>query len=128
MLAPAARLAQRVLVADHQRGLYLVAKIQQRVVRIAPQHESDAALPGVPGDVRNALRQKCEVPQICIRIVRHRREEDDDRLLQRIRGFHRDIERRIVQRALRALHPVHDAATALGRCARAANSDAQIGT
>ena len=91
-LAPVVGLAQRILVADHERRLHLVAELQQRMLGIAAQHESDAALAGALGDVGNALREKCVVPQVGVRVKRHRREEDDDRLAEarwRLRRRHR---------------------------------------
>ena len=77
---------------------------------IAPQHISDTAFAGALGRVRNAFSQKSVVPQICVRIKRHRREEDDDGLSQNVGGFDGDIQCGIVEGALRPLHPVDDAA------------------
>ncbi len=57
----------------------------------------------------DAFGQERVVPQIGMRIERHRREEDDHRLFENIGGFYRDVERGIVQSTLRALHPVDDA-------------------
>ena len=49
------------------------------------------------------------MPQIRVGIKRDRREENNDRFAQRIRGVDRDIERRIIDAALGPLHPVDDA-------------------
>ena len=51
------------------------------------------------------------MPQVTVGIERDRGEEDDDRLVQRVRRLDRSIEGRIVDRALRPLHPVDDAST-----------------
>ena len=59
------------------------------MVRVAPQHVANATLAGPFGGVGNALRQKRVVPQIGMRIERHRRKENHNRLMQCIRGFDR---------------------------------------
>ena len=82
---------------------------------ISAQHKSDAAFAGALGDVGNALRQKRVMSQVGMRIKRHRRKEDDDRLSQRVGGFDRNVERWIIERALGTLHPVHDATERVGR-------------
>ena len=50
------------------------------------------------------------MPQVGVRVKRHRRKEDDDRLTKRVADFDGHVERGIVERALGALHPVNDAA------------------
>ncbi len=86
------------------------------MVGIAAQHESDVSLGECGGDVGDTLVQKTVVAQIGVRIKRDGREKDDDRLVQQVRGLNRDIECRIVDAALRALHPVDDAsAIGIGR-------------
>ena len=52
--------------------------------------------------------------QVGMRIKRHRRKEDDDRLSQRVGGFNRNVERWIIERASGTLHPVHDATERVG--------------
>ncbi len=84
---------------------------------IAPQHKANTTFARAFGDLRNALRQKCVVPQIGVGIERHRREENHHRLLQSVCRLDRHIERGIVERALGTLHPVHHA-PAVGNPAR----------
>ncbi|WP_425160594.1 hypothetical protein [Candidatus Binatus sp.] len=50
--------------------------------------------------------------QIRLRMACEQAEENDNRLRQRICRVDRRIERRIVKRALRPPHPVHDASSA----------------
>src|SRR5271157_1687699 len=105
-----AGLAHGIFIADHDRRLHLVAELQQRMLRIAPQHKSNAALTGALGDVRNSLRQKCVVPQVRVWVKRHRRKEDDNRLTEGVGNVDGCIERWVVEGALGTLHPVNDAA------------------
>lgn len=56
------------------------------------------------------------MPQIGVRIEGHGREKDHYRLMKSVGRCDRNIERRIVERALSPLHPVHHAAiTRVGR-------------
>ena len=79
------------------------------------------------GSLRNGLGEKSIVAQVGVRIERHWRKENHNWLMQRIRGLDRDVERGIIERPLRPLHPVHHAATSgIGR-AGAADGYARIG-
>ena len=124
--APVARFAHGIFVADHDRALDLVAELQKRMLRIAAQNEPDASLAGTLGNVGNTLREKCVMTQVGVRIKRYRREEDDDRLMQEIGDFDCEIERGVVECALGALHPVHDAATVAVRSALTTDGDTRI--
>ena len=93
---------------------------------ISPQDEADATLACAFGDVRDALGQKRVVPQVGVGIKRHRRKEDHHWLLQMVGHFHGDIERRVIERSLGALHPVHDAASLGVGSAGATNRDPGI--
>ncbi len=96
------------------------------MIGIAPQHVPDATLARAFSGIGNALREKRVVPQVGVRVERHRRKENHDRLMQCIRGFNRNVERGIVERALGALHPVHHAAAGwIGR-AGATDGDARV--
>ena len=125
-LAPHARLAQWILITDYQRCIHFVAKIQQRMVGVAAKREANTSLVRALLDIRYSLRKKREVPQVRMRIERHRCKENDDRLIQRIRSFDRNVERGIIERALCPLHPVHDAAIAAGGRTRPSHGDTRI--
>jgi hypothetical protein len=56
----------------------------------------------------------------------HGRKERDDRLAKEVSGFDSKVESRIIEGALRALHPVDDAGALTERLAGAANGDAGI--
>src|SRR5208283_2306344 len=96
------------------------------MVRIAAQHIADAAPAGTLGDTGNALREERVVAQVGMRVERHRREENHNRLLEGIGGLDCYVERGIVESALCSLHPVDDAAAGR-RWSGAANGDARIG-
>ena len=78
------------------------------MIGIAAQHEANAAFPGALGGLRDALCQECVMPQVRVRIERHRREEDHYRLFQTIGRLDCYVERGVVEGALGTLHPVHD--------------------
>jgi hypothetical protein len=107
---PALRLAQRVLVADDKRRLHLGEERQQAVIRRPAQHEGHAAAPQPFRQLRQPFDEKPVVPQVRALHERVQAEEHHHRLAERVGGVDRDVERGIVGRALRALHPVHDAA------------------
>ena len=113
-------LAHRVLVADHHRSLDFIAELQERVLGIASQHEANTAFAGAFSNVRNTLRQERVMSQVGVGIKRHRREENHHRLLQSVSRFYRYVESGIIQRPLRTLHPVDDAAArGIGRAVTA---------
>ena len=70
--SPSFGFAHRILIADDQCGLHFVAEPQQAVPGKAAQHESDIFPGKVGGDIGNTLDKKTVVPQIRIRIKRHR--------------------------------------------------------
>ena len=99
---------------------------QQQVIRRSAQHEPDAAPREAVGQFGQPLDEKPVVPQVGALDERVQAEEHHHRLLQRVAGLDRDVERRVVGGPLRALHPVHDAPpVGIGR-AGAAHADARI--
>src|SRR5581483_11364147 len=72
------------------------------------------------GYVRNSIRVEGVMPQVRMGIERDGSEEDNAWLVQSIGGLDRNIQRGIVQSALRALHPVDDARAVGIRCAATA--------
>ena len=72
------------------------------------EHERRAALLDRPRRLGDAVEQKRVVALVRVRIERHDAEEHDERLAEPIGGIDRRVERRIVERALRTLHPVDD--------------------
>ena len=79
------------------------------------------------GNVGNTLSEKRIVPQVGVGIERHRREENHYRLTQGVGGFNRNVERRIVECALRPLHPIDNAAAGRIGSTSAAHRDSGIG-
>ena len=73
------------------------------------------------------MRQKRVMPQVRMRIEGHRRKEDHHGLVQGVGGFNGYVKRRIIECALRALHPVHNAAAARRGLATPTNSHASFG-
>ncbi len=58
---------------------------------------------GIPS-TRNLIGRR-----LALRIEGHRREKNNNRLPERVRSLHRQIERWIIDASLGALHPVDDA-------------------
>jgi hypothetical protein len=76
----------------------------------------------------NAFRQKHKVPQVGMGIERDWGEEDNHWLLQEVRDPNRGVKCRVVEYSLRALHPVHDAASRwIGRSS-APDGHARVGS
>ena len=101
VFAPLLRLPHRVLVADHKRRIHILEQPLMRLMRSAPHHKADVALRQVLFDVRKPLLQKHVVPQVGMREVRDPREVHNQRQLQQVGHFHRDVHRMVVDSALR---------------------------
>jgi len=108
-LAPMFGLTHRVFVADDEGRPQFVAELEQAVVGIAAEDESDLALCEGGSDVGNAFGEEAIVADISVWIKGHRCEVRDDGLAQRVARLNGDVERGIVNAALRPLHPVDDA-------------------
>src|SRR5690349_3902465 len=126
LLPPAFRLPQRVLVTDDDRGAHLIDKGQQTMVRIALQDETDAATTETGGDIGQALNEKAIVPAVSTLDERVQAEEGHDRQPEFVAEAYGDVERRVVHRTLRALHPVDDAVAVRIRLTCGANGDARV--
>ena len=118
----------RVFVSDDEGGRHFVTELDQVVFGKAAENESNVALCEGGGDVGNALVEKAIMAEIGVRIERHRREVGDDGLTECVGGLHGDVERGIVDAALRTLHPVNNAQSVQVGRALAANANAGSGS
>ena len=115
-----------VLVADDERRLHVGEERQQGVIRRPAQHEADAAAFECFLQLRQPFDEKLVVPQVGALDERVQAEEDHYRLAQGVGGVDRDVQRGVVGGALRALHPVDDAApVGIGRTG-AAHANARV--
>ncbi len=115
-VAPAFGLPQRVLVADEERWPDVIEKREQPVLRIRAEHEPHAPPRETIGDVREPVGEKPVVTKIAAGHERIDPEEDHHGFAKAIARVDRDVERRVVPRALRPLHPVDDGgAIGIGR-------------
>jgi hypothetical protein len=82
------------------------------VFGISAEDKADIALVTTGGNVNDALLEESIVAQIRTRIVRHWGEEYYAGKLEIIREIDGEIESGIIERTLRALHPVDDTSSA----------------
>jgi hypothetical protein len=87
----------------------LVAELWELVIGEASEHEPNVSLLQLFGNIGNALRKKRIVPQVRAWVKGNRSKENHNRLAKFVADFNGDIERWIVERTLRTLHPVHNA-------------------
>ncbi len=124
--SPAFRFAYRILIAYHEGSLHFVAELHEAVIGITPQHKCYVTFLKRGCDVGDALNQESIRPQVSVGIKRHRREERNDRFAERVCSLDRNIQCRIVDATLGALHPVDNAcAIGIGR-PFAAHTNARI--
>ena len=79
------------------------------MIRKAAQHEANAAFLQAGRQSRDSLIEKMVVPQVSVRIEGYRSKKDDARLSECICRLHSDLKSWIIERTLRALHPVDNA-------------------
>jgi hypothetical protein len=96
------------------------------VIGIAAKNESDIALGKASSGVGDGFGEELIVAPVRVRVERNRRKENDDGLSENVRGFDCEIQGRIVEGALRTLHPVDDADALAKRLAGTPDSDARI--
>ena len=88
--------------------------------------QSDAPPAQTRREIVEAFDEKAVMPEVRPPDERNNAQEDDDGLLQQVAELDRDVERRVVGGALRALHPVADCrAVQIGR-ARAPHHDTRV--
>ncbi len=124
--APAFGLPQRILVANHQRRPHFFEKRRQPMMGMRAEDERSAPRRDPRGEIGEPLGEEGVVTQVGSFDERVQPEEDDERLAQQVGGDDGDVERRVVDRALRPLHPV-DHRVAVGiRGAAPPDRDARV--
>ena len=108
--APGSRFSQRVLVTDHHAGVNLVRECLDAVVGGESEDQSDPATGQRGLELGESLKEKLVVAVIPVRVERHRCQEDDHRLSERVPNPDGGVQRRVVDGPLGSLHPVDDAA------------------
>ena len=127
LFAPSLGLPQRILVAHYQCRPDVIEECPKAMERMATQDEPHTASVQTLPDVIEAIDEKLMMAEVGTCDERVEPEEHDDRLVQLVADGNRNVERRVVHRPLRALHPIHDGfAFWVGRAAPA-NGDARIG-
>ena len=119
--SPVPRLAQWILVANDETCADFVTERRKPVVGEASEHKTDIPPLESVSDVRNALHKEGIVPKVGSGIKRDGSKEDDYRFAKFVGDFDCEIERWIVDGALRTLHPVDNADAIRSRWTRAAN-------
>ena len=105
---PLVGLAKGVFVADDHHGVQLVRHRREAMMWIGAQKQSDAAPAQTRREIFEAFDEKTVMPEVRPPDKRSNAQENDDGLLQQVAELDRDVERRVVGGALRALHPVDD--------------------
>src|SRR5438270_12264750 len=96
------------------------------MIRIAAEHEANAALLQAIGNRRNPLIEKTVMPQIGVRIKWHGSKKDNAWFAQQVCGVHCQLKSWIIERTLRPLHPVDNAGAVTIRFARPTDSDTRV--
>ena len=121
---------RRIFVADHEGRLHLGAESRKLIRGIAAiadsQHKAASALCELPRGSREPFDHEGVVAKIRNRMTRLQAEVNDHRLPECICRRDGGVERRIVQRTLRAAHPVHDTSSALIGSHMTAQDDTRI--
>jgi hypothetical protein len=125
-LSPATRFAHRIFIANNQSRANFIAELQEMVIRIAPQYETNAALVQSLCDGWDALLEKSIMTQVRVRVIGNGSKEDYTRYFQRVCSADSGFKCRIVERALSALHPVNHAISLRIRIALAKHRDARV--
>ena len=81
----------------------------QRIVGRTADDKTDLPLLQIFFDVSEALVQEDVVAQVGVGKIRDGREVDQNREIQGVGNFYRYVERGIIQRSFRSLHPVDNA-------------------
>src|SRR5271166_2794431 len=116
LLLPSRIATRRIFVAHHDRWLHLGAESRELIRRTSAvaysQHGAASTVRQLPCSFCQPFDHEDVVAEICQRMTRQQPEEDDNWLPERICGGDSRVERKIVKRALRSAHPVHDTSSA----------------
>ena len=107
--APALRLAAGILIADHHGGVHFCQQRLQGIVRRPAHDKADLPLLQILFDVDQALVQEGVMAQVGVGKIGDGGEVDQDRKIEGVANFDGNVERGIVERSFRSLHPVDDA-------------------
>src|ERR1700733_4421757 len=108
-LSPALRLTAGIFIADNYSRVYFRQQRLQRIVGRTADDKTDLPLLQILFDIRQALVQEDVMAEVGVGKIGDGREVDQDGEIQGVGNLYRDVERRIIERSLRSLHPVDDA-------------------
>ena len=108
-LPPALRLAAGILIADHHGRVYFCQERLQGVVGRPAHDEADLPLLQIFFDIGQALVQEGVVAPVGVGKIGDGGEVGQDRQIEGVANFDRNVESGIIQRSFRSLHPVDDA-------------------
>ena len=107
--SPALRLAAGILIADHHGRVHFCQQRFQGIFRRPAHDKSDLPLLQIFFDIRQALVQKGVVAPVGVGKIGDGGEVGQDRQIEGVANFDGNVERGIVERSFRSLHPVDDA-------------------
>ena len=125
-LPPSLGNADRIFVPYQHGRVRLLQEGFEGIPRRPAQHEPDAPLGQIVFDVGEPLLHEAVVAQIRVRVVVYYGEEDRQWQAERIRHGNGCIERRVIECALRPLHPVNNAFAGFCGSLRSPHANARI--
>jgi len=124
--APAFGFAAGVLVSYKDGGLDFFEELLEGIVWMTAEDEVYTPLGGIRFYVSEALLHEAVVAEVGVGVVGNDGEEDYDGEAEKVGSIDRDVERRVLDDAHGALHPVDDAFAVRAGWAAAADEDAWV--